>query len=88
MALSLSPAERRLRARLAAYSMHAAGKTNTRAATAASEARWARQVDPDGVLSPDEREKRIRAAKKAHFTKLAYLSARARRERGAKAVRR
>jgi len=63
--------------------MHAAGKTNTRAATAASEARWAKQVDPDGVLSPDERERRASAAKKAHYTKLAFLSAKARRRRGA-----
>jgi hypothetical protein len=61
--------------------MHAAGKTNTQAATAASEARWAQQVDPDGVLDPDEREKRARAAKKAYFTGLAYKSARSRREK-------
>ena len=81
--MGLTPAERTLRARLAAYSMHAAGKTNTRAATAASEARWAKQVDPDGVLSPDERERRASAAKKAHYTKLAFLSAKARRRRGA-----
>jgi hypothetical protein len=81
VAFPLSPEERRLRARLAAYSMHAAGKTNTAAATAASEARWAKQVDPDGVLSPDERDKRIRAAKKAHFTRLAFLSAKARRRK-------
>jgi hypothetical protein len=59
--------------------MHAAGKTNTTAATAASEARWAKQVDPDGVLSPDERERRARAAKQAHFTRLAFKSAKARR---------
>jgi hypothetical protein len=59
--------------------MHAAGKTNAKAATAASEARCARQVDPDGVLSPGERDRRATAAKKAHFTKLAFLSAKARR---------
>ncbi len=76
--MGLTPEQRRLRARLAAYSMHAAGKTNTKAATAASEARWAKQVDPDGTLAPDERDKRARAAKKAHYTKLAYLSAKAR----------
>ena len=76
--MALTPQQRTLRARLAAYSMHAAGKTSTKAATAASEARWAKQVDPDGVLSPDERDRRIKHAKKAHFTKLAYLSAKKR----------
>ena len=78
--MALTASERTLRARLAAYSMHAAGKTNTTAATAASEARWAKQVDPDGVLSPEVRDKRAAAAKKAHYTKLAYLSARARQK--------
>jgi hypothetical protein len=35
-------------------------------------------VDPDGTLPPAERARRAKAARSAHFTKLAYLSARKR----------
>ena len=36
------------------------------------------QVDPDHVLPEEERQRRAGHARKAHFTKLAYLSARKR----------
>ncbi len=39
------------------------------------------EVDPDGVLSPSERHRRAGAARRCYFTKLAYLSAKARRAR-------
>ena len=39
------------------------------------------QVDPDGTLSPQEREKRLKNARAAHFQQLAFRSARARRRR-------
>ena len=77
--MPLTPKERTLRARLAAHTLHAQGKTNTAPARAAFNARWARLVDPDGVLTPEERERRAAHAKRAHFTGLALKSAKARR---------
>jgi hypothetical protein len=41
--------------------------------------RFERQVDPDGVLSPEERARRAGHARKAYFTRLALRSAQARR---------
>jgi hypothetical protein len=69
-----------MRSRLAAHTLHAQGKTNTAPARAAFNERWARQVDPDGVLDPQERERRAEHAKRAHFTRLALKSAKARRK--------
>ena len=74
-------------------SAHASVAANTRwahepdrtAATApardALEARFERQVDPDGILSPDERAKRARNAKRAFYQSLAIKSAKARARR-------
>ena len=79
----LSPAERSLRARLAAHSMHAqhdAQKTTT-AARAAFLARFEAEVDPDGRLSPEERRRRAEHARSAYFTRLALASAKARRSK-------
>jgi hypothetical protein len=45
-------------------------------------ARFEQQVDPDGVLTPEERAIRAHHAMKAHFQRLALKSAQARR-RGA-----
>lgn len=71
-------------------SAHASVAANTRWAhepdrTAATEAarrafldRFEREVDPDGVLPPDERAKRAANAKRAHFQRLAIKSAQAR----------
>lgn len=42
----------------------------TRAGTSAFLARFERLVDPDGVLSPDERAKRARNALSAHMTRI------------------
>lgn len=74
-----TPGERSLRARLAAHAMHAQGKTNTAPATAASMARFAREVDPDGVLDPVERARRADHARKAYFARLALKSVQSRR---------
>jgi hypothetical protein len=79
----MTPAERTLRARAAAHSMHAQGKTNTHAARAAAEARFERLVDPDGVLTPEERRKRAINARQAHMASIALKSAAARRRRSA-----
>ncbi|WP_246351054.1 hypothetical protein [Nocardia barduliensis] len=40
-----------------------------------------RLVDPDGLLSPEERAYRSAQARKAHYTRLALKSAQARRRR-------
>jgi hypothetical protein len=75
---SLTPAQRAQRARIAADAMHAQGKTNVTPARSAFEARFEREVDPDGVLSPEERAKRARHAMKAHMTRMAFASSKAR----------
>jgi len=41
--------------------------------------RFEREVDPGGVLPPDERARRAAHARKAYFTRLALRSAQARR---------
>lgn len=46
-------------------------------------ARFEHQVDPDGVLAPEERAIRAHHAMKAHFQRLALKSAQARRKDGA-----
>ncbi|MGI8685436.1 MAG: hypothetical protein ACR2MO_10170 [Acidimicrobiales bacterium] len=80
----VTPAERSMRARIAAYSLHAKRdpRETTAPARAAFLARFERQVDPDGTL-PDA-ERRAEAARKAHFTKLALRSSQARRSRAAR----
>src|SRR6266545_6144394 len=85
----LSPAERRLRARLAAHSMHARhdARETTAKARAAFLARFEREVDPDGTLPPKERRRRAEHARSAHFTRLAYAAAKARRQRRNREVR-
>lgn len=46
-------------------------------------ARFEREVDPDGTLPPAERVRRAEAARKAHMTRLAYASSKARTAGGA-----
>ena len=81
----MTPAERALRARMAAYSLHA--KRNARETTAPARAafldRFHRMVDPEGTLPEAERQRRAAAARKAYFTGLALRSAQARRSRAA-----
>ncbi len=50
------------------------------------EARFEREVDPDGVLPPEERARRAAHARKAYFAQLALASAKARRARANPAV--
>lgn len=79
----LTPGERALRSRLAAYSMHARHDPfeTTRAARDAFFARFEREVDPDSELPERERRRRAVAARKAYFARLALRSAKARRLR-------
>jgi hypothetical protein len=82
-----SPTERRLRAHAAAHTRWA--KTDDRRAALAParkglRAKFEREVDPDGVLPPDELARRADSAEKAYYLRLAAagLAAR-RRKRGA-----
>lgn len=78
---NLSPAERTLRARLAAHTKWATHDPveGTAKARAAFLDRFDREVDPDGVLDPVERARRAEHARKAHMARLALASAKARR---------
>lgn len=87
-ALAGTHAERSMRARIAAHSRLAnASDGDRRAMTAAARRafadRWERQVDPDGVLTPEERSRRAEHAKSAHFQRMALKSAQMRRRRRA-----
>jgi hypothetical protein len=83
----LTPAERSLRGTIASYESWA--KTRDRSARtargrAAQLARFEKLVDPDGSMPPEARAKAAEAAKQAHYTRMAFLSAKARRARKAK----
>ena len=75
------PEGRALRARLAAYEMHAQGLTNTGPAREKFEQRFLDEVDPDRTLPETERLRRAGFARKAYYTRLAIKSAAARRKR-------
>ena len=81
----LTSAERTLRARIGAYSLHAqhCAKETTKAARSAFLERFLDEVDPERTLPEDERVRRAGAARKAYFAGLALKSARARRKAGA-----
>lgn len=80
----MTPAERALRSRIGAHVMWSR-VTDPSAATAPARKafldRFSREVDPDGVLDPEERERRAAHARKAYFANLALRSAMARRRR-------
>lgn len=80
----LTGEQRVLRARLAAYHLHATHdpRETTRRAREVFLSRFEREVDPDGVLTPGERARRAEAARRAYFTRLAFQSSRARRRTG------
>lgn len=79
----LTPAERSLRARIGAYAMHARNdpRETTRAARAAFAQRFVDEVDPLCCLPEPERFRRAEAARKAYFSRIAYLAARSRNRR-------
>ena len=78
---SLTPSERVMRARMAAYMLHARydPRETTKPARRAFNQRFLDQVDPDHRLPDRERHRRAESARRAYFTRLAYLSARKRR---------
>ena len=74
-------ARRVQQARMAAHVLHARVSdpvAHTLAARTAFLSRFDREVDPHGVLAPEERAKRAEHAKKAYFTRLALASSKAR----------
>ena len=79
-----STEERSLRARMGAHALHATH--DSRAITANARAgfmeKFEREVDPEGILSVEERQKRASHARKAHMLRLAHKSLMARRKRG------
>jgi hypothetical protein len=81
LATALSPAERSLRARLAAYAMHARHDARRTSANgrAAFLARFEHEVDPHGRLDPEERCRRAEQARRAYFARLSLAAAKARR---------
>ncbi len=82
---SLTPAERSLRARVAAHTLHSKvdATAHTAPARQAFLARFEREVDPDGVLPAEERRRRAEHLRSAYFTGLAFKSAKARRRAAA-----
>jgi hypothetical protein len=79
----LDRSDRALRGRIGAYRLHAThdSRETSRPGREAFLASFERAVDPDGILPPAERTRRTAHARSAHFARLAYLSARARRKR-------
>jgi hypothetical protein len=78
----LTAEQRVLRARLAAHALHAKaeGSAHTAPARAKFLERFEREVDPDGILPPEERQRRAEHALKAHMTRLALASSKARKK--------
>ncbi len=81
--LEFDPEEMARRGRIGAYRRWATHdpREGTAPARAAFLAKFEREVDPCGVLPEEERRRRAESARKAHFARLARLSAKARRGR-------
>lgn len=84
------PSDRVLVARAAAFTRWSRTDDRTAATAPARKAhddRFARQVDPDGILDPAERARRADMAKRAYFARLALRSAQVRRARASQSNR-
>lgn len=83
--MPLSPAERWLRAQIAANTRWSREDPTTNAlrAQAGLLAKFEREVDPDATLPPVERARRAESARKAHMLRLALRSSQARRRKAA-----
>jgi hypothetical protein len=82
---ALTPAQRTLRARLAAHTLHSQvnPKAHTKPARDKFLERFESEVDPDQALPLEERKRRAEHALKAHMTRWALASSQARRKHGA-----
>jgi hypothetical protein len=80
----VTPEQRALRAKLAAHARWS--REDAREGTAAARAGFLRrfelEVDPDGILPAPERARRAESALKAHMSRLALKSSRARGQPG------
>lgn len=65
----------------ARWSREADRSAATQAARDGLYRRFEDEVDPDRVLPPEERAKRVESARRAHYTRIAMKSAAARRAR-------
>jgi hypothetical protein len=72
-----------LRGRIGAFRLHATHdpRETTKRARAAFDARFLREVDPDGLLPEEERRRRAHYARKAYFARLARRRAAGHRRR-------
>ena len=77
----MNRAERILRARIGAYSLHSQGKTNTGPARAAFFQKFFDEVDPGRVLPEIERERRAAFARSAYYSRLALKAAKTRQRK-------
>lgn len=80
----LSPAERRLRKQIAANTRwaYAVNRTvETAPARAAADARFEKQVDPDGVMTDAARKAAAQSARTLFYQRIAAKSAESRRKR-------
>ena len=81
---ALSPAQRSLAASIGSLTnwSRRPGDEQRRAATApareAMRARWEREADPTGVLTPDELARAVHCLRRAHMRRMALASALAR----------
>jgi len=78
----MTPSERSIRGRIGAYALHSQRdpKETTAKARASFLQRFEREVDPNGVLPYEERQRRATAARKGYFAQLALKSAKKRRK--------
>lgn len=78
---NLTPEQRSQRSRIGAHarwSKEHDRKANAERAQAGLFAKFEREVDPDNILSPQERRLRAKSAHRAHMARLAYNSSKAR----------
>ncbi len=78
---SSGKSKRVLQARMAAHALHARVEdpgAHTAPARKVFLSRFEREVDPEGVLEPQERARRAEHARKAYFLRLAAASSKAR----------
>ena len=78
--MPLTAAQRSLRAKIGAHALHAThdGVALTEQARTVFLASFERQVDPEGLLPADVRQRRAAHALRAHMTRLSLAASRAR----------
>ena len=77
-----TPDERRIRAQIAGHARWTKADREAERERAGDRVlqRFAKEVDPDGVLSPDERYQRAENARNAHMLRMRLAASRARQQ--------